>query len=233
MGGAQDRAEAHDQLPRVEAAIFLSDPGLQSHLDEVQRERVYGRDGSAVGVPWVWRDLLSRPPAREDMRITPTFSRDVLPKLLKEIGVRASTAHLRFHEDWVLRPELLDAGPMWKDRLAERHGLVDETGRVRIYLAGQNAGEEQRGASSAPPGAKNQVLQGTAHRGIAQAVDFREHQGRPAILFRHGPTDLRLDSYLAVHGERLGPDVRRDLAARLADPDGAAGVLAEPTRFVR
>jgi hypothetical protein len=52
------------RIPRVEPAVFLSDPGLRSRLDEVQSVRVYGRDDAAIGVPWIWRDLLaSRPSA--------------------------------------------------------------------------------------------------------------------------------------------------------------------------
>ena len=204
------------QIPRVEPAIFLTDRGLRSHLDDVQRERVYGRDEAAVGLPWVWRDLLSKPPYREHQRIRPDFSR-VLPVLLKEMGVRASTAHLRFGEDWRLHQDLLDAGPMWEDRLAERHGLVDETGRVRIYLTGQNTEEERRRSIERAARREYQVLHGIAHRGIAQAVEIREHQGRPAILFRHGASDLRLDSYLAVHAERLTRETRLDLVHQLAE----------------
>ena len=67
------------RIPRVEPAVFLSDPGLRSRLDEVQSVRVYGRDEAAVGVPWIWRDLLAKPPQREHQRVAPAFSR-VLPR---------------------------------------------------------------------------------------------------------------------------------------------------------
>jgi len=53
------------RVPRVEPAVFLSDPGLRSRLDEVQSVRVYGRDEHAIGVPWIWRDLLVKPPHRD------------------------------------------------------------------------------------------------------------------------------------------------------------------------
>jgi hypothetical protein len=87
------------RIPRIEPAVFLSDPGLRAHLDEVQSVRVYGRDEAAKGVPWIWRDLLARPPHREHQRIGPTFSRDMLPQLMKAIGVTASVAHLRYGDD--------------------------------------------------------------------------------------------------------------------------------------
>lgn len=205
------------RIPRIEPAIFLSAPGLEADLDEVQRTRVYGRDEQCDGLPWIWRDLLSRPPQREHQRVSPKFSRHVLPKLLETVGIRASTAHLRFGDDWTLAGEVLDAGPTWEDRLAERDGLVREEGRVRIYLTEQQAGEERRQSVERAARREYQVLQGINHRGIAQAVQIREHQGGPAILFHHRATDLRLDSYLDVHGERLSNQTRLDMVRQLAE----------------
>lgn len=205
------------RLPRIEPAVFLSASGLRSGLDEVQSTGVYGRDEEVEGLPWLWRDLLSRPPQRESQRITPEFSRHILPKLLEKIGIRASTAHLRFGDDWVLSSDLLDAGPAWEDRLAERTGIVREQGRVRIYLTAQQATEERRQSVERAARREYQVLQGITHRGIAQAVQIREHEGGPAILFHHRESDLRLDSYLAVHGEHLSAEVRLDMVRQLAE----------------
>lgn len=214
---AARRLKISARVPRVEPAVFLSDPGLHAALDDVQATRVYGRDDAAQGLPWIWRDLLSRPPQREPQRITPEFSRHVLPTLLDEIGLRVSTAHLRFGDDWSLAPTPLDVGPTWEDRLAERHGIVRESGRVRIYLTEQQDTDERRQSVERGARREYQVLQGITHRGIAQAVQIREHQGGPAILFRHEVSDQRLDSYLAVHGERLTPETRLDLVRQLAE----------------
>ena len=204
------------RVPRVEPAVFLSDPGLRARLDEVQQVRVFGRDEAVEGLPWIWRDLLAKPPQREAQRVTPMFSRE-LPRLLTTMGVTASVAHLRFGDDWTLSADLLDAGPTWEDRSAERRDIVNETGRVRIYLTQQQAGEERRRAVERAARREYQVLQGITHRGIAQAVQIRDHHGSPAILFRHDPADIRLDSYLAVHGERLTREVRLDLLRQLAE----------------
>lgn len=200
----------------VSSRLFPVRPGLHAALDDVQATRVYGRDDAAQGLPWIWRDLLSRPPQREPQRITPEFSRH-LPKLLDEIGLRVSTAHLRFGDDWSLAPTPLDVGPTWEDRLAERRGIVRESGRVRIYLTEAQATDERRQSVERAARREYQVLQGITHRGIAQAVQIREHQGGPAILFRHEVSDQRLDSYLAVHGERLTPETRLDLVRQLAE----------------
>ncbi|MDQ7809058.1 BREX system serine/threonine kinase PglW [Amycolatopsis sp. A133] len=213
---AAKRLHVSQRVPRVEPAVFLSAPDLRSELDDVQRARVYGRDGVPHGLPELWGDLLSRPPQRDSQRITPAFS-SVLPKLLEEIGIRASTAHLRFGDDWTLSPDLLDAGPTWEDRLAERKDIVREEGRVRIYLTALQASDERQQSVERAARREYQVLQGITHRGIAQAVQIRDHGGGPAILFHHRADDLRLDSYLAVHGEHLGAEVRLDMVRQLAE----------------
>lgn len=203
-------------IPKIQPAVFLSASGLDAHLDEVQRTNVYSRDGASRGLPTIWKDLLSRPPERDSLRVTPDVSKK-LGDLLAHIGVAASNAHLRFGDDWLMRPEVLDAGPTWEDRLAERKGLVEEQGRVRIYLTALQAAQDERRSVERAARREYQVLQGISHPGIAQALDLRIHQGGPAILFRHRATDLRLDSYLELHAERLTPAIRLDLVRQLAE----------------
>ncbi|WP_234018840.1 MULTISPECIES: BREX system serine/threonine kinase PglW [unclassified Streptomyces] len=205
------------KIPFVKPAVFLHDPGLVSELDEFQRTSVYGRNGGTSGLPGIWDGLLGLPPERESWRVTAQESQR-LEMLMKRIGVSHSTAHLRFGDDWRLAPRALDAGPGWEDRLAVRDdGLVKENGRVRIYLTGQAASAEQRSRVDRAARREYQVLQGINHRGIVQAVQIREHQGGPAILFRHRESDLRLDSYLNAYGEQLTPAARMDLVRQLAE----------------
>ncbi|MET8663345.1 BREX system serine/threonine kinase PglW [Streptomyces tendae] len=205
------------KIPFIKPAVFLHDPDLVSDLDEFQRTSVYGRNGGTSGLPGVWDGLLGLPPERENRRVTDQDSQR-LEMLMKRIGVSHSTAHLRFGDDWLLAPRALDAGPGWEDRLAVRDdGLVKENGRVRIYLSGQAASTEQRARVDRAALREYQVLQGINHRGIVQAVQIREHQGGPAILFRHQESDLRLDAYLDAYGGRLTPAVRLDLVHQLAE----------------
>ncbi|MGW3249339.1 BREX system serine/threonine kinase PglW [Streptomyces fungicidicus] len=205
------------KIPFIKPAVFLHDPDLVSELDEFQRASVYGRDGGTSGLPGIWDGLLGLPPERESWRVTPQDSQR-LEMLMKRIGISHSTAHLRFGDDWRLAPRALDAGPGWEDRLAVRDdGLVKESGRVRIYLSGQAASAEQRGRVDRAALREYQVLQGINHRGIVQAVQIREHQGGPAILFRHQESDLQLDAYLDAYGDRLTPAVRLGLVRQLAE----------------
>ncbi|GAA0632107.1 BREX system serine/threonine kinase PglW [Streptomyces thermocarboxydovorans] len=205
------------QVPFIKPAVFLHAPGLVSELDEFQVTSVYGRNDGASGLPRIWDDLLGRPPERESWRVTPVISQR-LEQLMQRIGISHSTAHLRFGDDWKLSPRALDAGPGWEDRLAVRDdGLVQESGRVRIYLAGTAASAEQRAKVERAARREYQVLQGINHRGIVQAVQIREHQGGPAILFRHRESDLRLDAYLDAYGGHLSPGLRLDLVRQLAE----------------
>jgi len=244
LTAAARRLHLPQHVPRVEPAIFLSAVGLRSSLDEVQRARVYGRDGASEGLPTVWRDLLDRPPQRASERITQEFSRDVLPRLLASIGIRASTAHLRFGDDWALAPELLDVGPRWEDRLAERTGIVREYGRVRIYLADPTAPEQARRSTERAALREYQVLQGINHRGAAGNQPPGHSPGRAALAAPGRPRDPvpapsdRPAAGLLPGGARRaagratppgpGPPARSGVALRaqpLALPPGAGGAL--------
>ncbi|MBD0735473.1 serine/threonine protein kinase [Streptomyces sp. CBMA29] len=215
---AARRLRIRGPLPRIEPAVFLSATDLDSRLDEVQRLRVFGRDDGASRLPRIWQDFLGLAPERPERRITAEFSRRDLPRMLKEIGIRQSTSHLRFGEAWRMQPHPLDIGPSWEDRLAKRvDGLVQEEGRVRIYLVGQQPTDAAKKATTRAATREYQVLQGINHRGIAAAVEIREHLAGPAILFRHRETDLRLDQYLDTHGGHLTPEMRLDLVRQLAE----------------
>ncbi|MEV7772730.1 BREX system serine/threonine kinase PglW [Kitasatospora sp. NPDC086791] len=205
------------RVPFIKPAVLLHSPDLVSELDEFQRTWVYGLNGGSSGLPGIWDGLLGQPPERENWRITAQTSQ-LLEQLMSRIGISHSTAHLRFGDDWRLEPRALDAGPGWEDRLATRDdGLIQESGRVRIYLAGQGASSQQLQAIDRAARREYQVLQGINHRGIVQAVQIREHVGGPAILFRHRSSDLRLDAYLDAYGGRLTPEVRLDLVRQLAE----------------
>ena len=217
LARAASQAGYRGRFPRIEPAVFLSAPNLRSGLDEVQRPRIYGRDGLDTGLPGIWGDLLGRPPRTESQRVDATFSR-LLPTLMESIGIRASVAHLRFGDDWRMREEVLDEGPTWQDRFATRTGeLVNEQGRVRIYLTARQATPEQQRSVSRAARREYEVLQGIAHRGIAQAMQIGTHQGGPAILFSHREADLRLDDFLAARATELTPETRLSLVRQLAE----------------
>lgn len=204
------------KIPRIEPAVFLSDTGLVSRLDEVQRRRVYGRDDGDHGLDKIWHDLLGRPPQSEAQRISPILSQH-LPKLMETIGISHSQAHLDLGDGWRLDSDVLDSGPTWEDRLAERTGLVHETGRVRVYMVGRQPTPESYASVERAARREYEVLQGINHRGIAHAKYIRDHRGAPAILFDHDPADQPLETYLESRGADLTPEIRLDLVRQLAE----------------
>ncbi len=207
------------QIPRISPAVFVSAPDLRSELDAVQCIDVFGRDDGASGLPRIWQDFLGLPPNRDTDAARHERFRlaQVLPDLMKKIGVRASTAHLNYGDGWRLDGRPLDGGPTWEDRLASREQPVREEGRVRVYLVSQQATPETRNSVERAAKREYQVLQGINHRGIAQAREIRDHQGGPAILFHHRASDLRLGAYLATHGAMLTPEARLELVRQLAE----------------
>ncbi|WP_026414534.1 BREX system serine/threonine kinase PglW [Actinomadura oligospora] len=204
------------RIPRIEPAVFLSDTGLVSQLDEVQDRNVYGRDDVSHGLSKIWADLLGRPPQSEARRVGPLLSQH-LPRLMEAIGITHSLAHLDFGDGWKLDSDVLDSGPTWEDRLAARTGLVHEAGRVRVYLVGKQATQDTYVSVERAARREYEVLQGINHRGIAQAQLIRDHRGAPAILFRHDPADQPLETYLDQYASELTPETRLDLVRQLAE----------------
>ncbi|HEV2345493.1 MAG TPA: BREX system serine/threonine kinase PglW [Actinocrinis sp.] len=203
-------------MPRIEPAVFLSDADLVSELDEGERPKVYGRDDRSTGLPGIWANLLSRPPARVGDRIDEEFTAH-LPRLFDAIGVSAPQAHLKYGDDWRLAGKPLDQGPTWEDRLATRQGAIEETGRVRIYLTELEAEETTKTAVLRAAEREYYLLQGLRHRGVDEARDIKKHGSGPAILFRHDESDLRLDQFIAAFGDRLSFETRLGLVRQLAE----------------
>ena len=116
-----------EQVPRIEAVVFLSAENLKSRLDEFQCQRVYGRDNltNSTGLPGIWTGFLNRPPASERNRVTPTFSKQ-LPKLLHEIGM-ARLHRIGRVGIYELSEKSFDSGPTWEDYLAANPSLPTET----------------------------------------------------------------------------------------------------------
>lgn len=197
----------------VEEAVFFSAPNLVSELNEQQQVKIYGREDRDTGLPRIWSDLLGIPPRRR--RVTSAMA-DTVERLMGELGVRGSRSHLRIGK-WTMQPQVLESGPTWEDRIATCPDLPGEQRRARVYLTQQLADDDRRRSTLRAAQREYQVLQGITHRGIAQAVDFEQHDVGPVVLFQHHDGDLRLDQYMDVYGETLGIDTRLGLVRQLAE----------------
>jgi serine/threonine protein kinase len=207
------------RIPRIEAAVFLSAPDLRCRFDQIQRARVFGRDGleKQTGLPGIWTAFLNQPPHTEEHRVTPAFSRQ-LPKLMTYLGIQRLRKNGKIGP-YELAERAFDAGPTWEDYLAENTALpADEPRRARIYLSELKASKQEQDSTRRAARREYLALYGISHEGIVRAEQFsNEHPAGPAIIFQHGKDWQRLDQFLASHGADLPVDTRVEMIRQLAE----------------
>ena len=210
-------------IPFIQAAVFLARPGLQVDLSEHHLHSVYGpepepgRDPVPASrrLPPIWSALLSRPPVDERHRVTAEVSR-ALPDLLAAVGIARSRRYYQIGA-WELEPRPFDVGPTWQDHHARHRELTHEHRRVRIYLVERNAAQAERASIERAARREMLVLHGISHPGIVQVDALESHEAGPALIFRHDRRAMRLDHYMAQHGERLDVLTRLAMIRQLAE----------------
>ncbi|MEU8128728.1 BREX system serine/threonine kinase PglW [Micromonospora sp. NPDC049049] len=213
----RDRSPIH--IPFIQGAVFLSLPTLQIAVSEHQLHWVFGPetqgDADESSLPGIWSGLLGRPPQDERRRITPEISR-ALPRLLTGAGVARSR---RYHQvgSWQLGATPFDVGPTWQDHLAHHAQFEHEHRRVRIYLVERNSAKAERASIERAARREMLALHGVQHPGIVQVDTMEPHEGGPALIFRHDPRAVRLDHFMAQHGDRLEVGARLDMIRQLAE----------------
>ncbi|WP_030506725.1 BREX system serine/threonine kinase PglW [Microbispora rosea] len=212
---ARELGVKENLLPFIDAAVFLSDPGLVVELDQQQRIKVFGREGGTNGLPQIWSDLINRPPRSRHDRVKPEFDLQ-LSRLMRKIGVEGSRRWLRIGR-WEMDSKPIDAGPDWEDRLARDADMVGDQRRIRIYLSRRLASAEDQRTTERAARREYTALLGLTHRGIVQVADYQVHEAGPAVFFRHKEDDERLDHYLDQYGETMDLVVRLDLVRQLAE----------------
>ncbi|MDS1270764.1 BREX system serine/threonine kinase PglW [Lipingzhangella sp. LS1_29] len=206
-----------ERVPRVHAAVFLSDPNLAVDLAEHHRHHVYGTDRTnrRNTLPDVWQGLLGGTPHKQSQEVSPRVSR-ALPKLLERVGIQRSATH-RQVGPWQLETPPIDEGPTWQDYLATHVNAPAEKRRVRLYLIERGRDEETRTSIHRAAQREMQTLHGIDHSGIVRADSLEEHDAGPALVFRHQPEAMRLDHYLATYGDQLDVHARLDMVRQLAE----------------
>lgn len=205
------------RIPFVQAAVFLSKPGLTIELSEHHLHGVYGpepvagRDGKLDPIT----SLLLRQPDDERRRVTREVSA-ALPDLLADVGIARSRRHYQVGA-WELETRPFDVGPTWQDHRARHRDLEREHRRVRIYLVERNAAQATRASIERAARREMSVLHGISHPGIVQADSMEQHEAGPALIFRHDPRTIRLDHYMSQYGERLDVLTRLAMIRQLAE----------------
>lgn len=212
---ARELGVKENLIPFIDAAVFLSDPGLVVGLDQQQRIKVFGREGGTNGLPQIWSDLINRPPRSRNDQVKPEF--DVqLSRLMRKIGVEGSRRFLQIGR-WKMDSKPIDAGPDWEDRLARDADMAGDQRRIRIYLSRRLASAEDQRTTERAARREYTALLGLTHRGIVQVADYQVHEAGPAVFFRHKENDERLDRYLDQYAETMDLAVRLDLVRQLAE----------------
>ncbi|GAA1651174.1 BREX system serine/threonine kinase PglW [Catellatospora bangladeshensis] len=219
LEAANQRSKTKVRIPFVQAAVFLSKPGLQIGLSDYHMHGLYGPEpatGAQPGpLPPIWSALLQRPPQDERHRVTPQVSR-ALPDLLAAVGIARSRRHYQIGS-WELASRPFDVGPTWQDHEAKHRELERERRRVRIYLVERNAVQAERASIERAAKREMLALHGINHPGIVQVDAMESHEAGPALIFRHDPRSMRLDHYMAQYGERLDAPARLTMIRQLAE----------------
>ncbi|MGN9804761.1 BREX system serine/threonine kinase PglW [Micromonospora sp. L32] len=212
------RKGAKVRIPFVQAAVFLSRPGLHIGLSDHHLHGVYGPEpapGHQPGQLPTIGSFLQRPPQDEQQRVTKEMSA-ALPDLLEEVGIARSRRHYQIGA-WKLEPRPFDVGPTWQDHEARHSDLERERRRVRIYLVERNAVQAERASIERAAKREMQVMHGINHPGIVQVDSMESHEAGPALIFRYDPRSIRLDHYMAQYGDRLDALSRLAMIRQLAE----------------
>ncbi|MEV0810041.1 BREX system serine/threonine kinase PglW [Micromonospora sp. NPDC050200] len=215
---AERRKGAKVTIPFVQAAVFLSKPGLHIGLSDHHLHGIYGPEpmpGHQPGQLPTIGSFLQRPPQDEQQRVTKEMSA-ALPDLLKEVGIARSRRHYQIGA-WELEPRPFDLGPTWQDHQARHGDLERERRRIRIYLVERNAVQAERASIERAAKREMQVLHGINHPGIVQVDSMESHEAGPALIFRYDPRSIRLDHYMAQYGDRLDALSRLAMIRQLAE----------------
>ncbi len=215
---ANQRKGSPVKIPFVQAAVFLSKPGLTIELSDHHLHGIYGPEpapGHQPGKLPTITSLLTRPPQDEKHRVTKELSA-ALPDLLEAVGIARSRKHYEVGS-WQLEPRPFDLGPTWQDHHARHRDLERERRRIRIYLVERNAVQAERASIERAAKREMTVLHGVNHPGIVRVDSMESHEAGPALIFRHDPRSMRLDHYVAQYGEKLEPLSRLAMIRQLAE----------------
>lgn len=213
---------AHVRVPFVAPLVFLSHPNAKSQLDASVRHAVWLRDRkpteeSAPRLGILHALTHQTPEELADPR-RPRIDRPLakaIGRALTEAGIRPSQRARRVG-DYELQ-ELLFEGPGYQDWSARHVAMKGVNRRIRIYPVARAATPAERETLQRAARREFQLLEGISHPGILRALDYRDHELGPALIFEREPGELRLDHFLSRCGGNLDVDTRLGLLRQIAE----------------
>jgi serine/threonine protein kinase len=214
------QALRNSRAPYIEAAVFLSAPGLRCELSGAARTGVYLRhDTERESYPDISAVLIGTSeasgrgpttPPRIDRRLSQAIGRAI-----DQAGIRPSQRARRVGDYRLER--LLAESDVYQDWQATHVTFPKLIRRVRIYPYALQATELSRSARRRAAEREYLLLEGVSHTGILKALEFHEHERGPALIFEHDPAAERLDLFLRDQGARLDIDTRLALVRQIAE----------------
>ncbi|MEW6279493.1 MAG: protein kinase, partial [Candidatus Eremiobacterota bacterium] len=191
------KAFLHRRPPYVDAVVFLGAPDVKLKLQENLRGHVYTR-----------RSVLGAFQPEPGARLVDLPTRKATLEALKDAGIRRRSAAHQVG-DYRLG-DLLGEGPGYQDRLGNHVSFDKTVRRVRIYNVADAGSQEEHDRVRRAARREFSLTESIQHPGVLRALDFKESEYGPALVFEFVPDAQRLDQYVGARGEQL------DLPARLA-----------------
>ncbi|MGB8843778.1 MAG: BREX system serine/threonine kinase PglW [Aliidongia sp.] len=145
--------------------------------------------------------------------LQPTSVQSIL-RAIEQAGIRPSRRGRRVG-DYELG-QLLTEGQNWQD-FAATHTATKVSRRVRIYPYALAASSEERDRLARTAQREFRVLEGVEHPGILRALDYREAELGPALVFEYDASALRLDRYITQKRQSLTLTQRLALLRQLGE----------------
>jgi serine/threonine protein kinase len=211
-------------VPYLDPLVFCSNEALDCRLQGIDRYRICLRDREKTpdrpAVPGIiaalkFRNVEGLLDNRELLIDRPVAS--AISRAMEQAGIRQSQKSRRVG-DYILGNLLLESPTGTFQDWEATHSTFDKMlRRVRIYTAGASTPAVDRQMIRKAAKREFELLEGLHHPGILEALDYTEHELGPAIVFRHDADSVRLDHFLAQHGEQLSVDDRLDLVRQIGE----------------
>ena len=197
------------KVPWIDAAVFLSDPGLDVRLRPEGRAHVYGPQGQRA-LESIVEYLATPGPVDEGLS-------KLLVRAIDMAGIRMSQRS-RTVGSFRLDMPAYQEGPGWQDFVGHHQVITDDPARrIRIYLASGAESQAERRELVRAAEREYRSLRGIDYPGIAAPTDFVEHDLGPALIFPYDEKLIRLDRFLAQRGRDLAVDGRLSLLRSIAE----------------
>lgn len=199
------------RIPFVQPIVFLSNTGLDNKLNDLANAHVYTHAdtrGLPGTLPRMVTDLAM---PRAGCAIGLPVEK-ALVEALARAGVRRPNRAVRVGDYQLER--LLDEGPGWQDRLA-KHTSIDLERRVRQYMFSSQKSDEERLRLRRAARREFEITESIRHPNVLRALEFREHENGPALIYEYDEKAVRLDH--AVKNLPFDLDTRLQIVRQVAE----------------